>query len=615
MSSFYHPPSGKTFYVGGGIPGRSAYEEAVALGLFSGTAAEFIEWLRAPRMPLRFLPPVADVASLPAEAEPGDAAVVIETGRLHVWQDGAWGDGMPWVGGAGESIVGPPGPPLRLLAPVADAEGLPETAEPGDAVLVIATGELHVWQDGAWSAFPWIPDGADHLHPEATPEAAGFMSAADKAKLDGLSASGSGGAGASVGDVAAAIRAAAGVPEVGAYLLTLSGGNFGFLAAAPRQIGTCYDRIAAPASGMDMSAAAEAWSAAAYQVEPDEGVVAWLHPTNAAEEGGATHANRGGQLIATLTHANSDGAGNFAIKLPRPDADSPLHRGLAEGYAVRPRTDFGMTLMSGRPWRSCHVDLAAPIVADYPVHWEDEGGPSELRPGEMLRVDASLIGGPSPRVRARRSKLPGSPVPITVSDFASSSSTSPSAVEIAAGQHYFAVAFNVSSNVAPTLPEGKGYGAYSADDPEVVVAGLVDSQGSYTTPANRSVTVACCKPGAGSFSPGTFTGSQRIMRVLMDGALGLGFIRGNVGSGAANITPYPIELPDGGLAIWVAAFGHNAQPAVIPPGYTVYGAQTGAVSFIMFGTSDPDLAAAPVPIITPGWMTNNVAAGFCPLQR
>lgn len=41
MSSFYHAQSGKTVYVGGGIPGRSAYEEAVAGG-FQGTAAEWL---------------------------------------------------------------------------------------------------------------------------------------------------------------------------------------------------------------------------------------------------------------------------------------------------------------------------------------------------------------------------------------------------------------------------------------------------------------------------------------------------------------------------------------------------------------------------------------------
>lgn len=48
MSSFYHAQSGKMVYVGGGIPGRSAYEEAVAKG-FVGTEAEWLASLKGER--------------------------------------------------------------------------------------------------------------------------------------------------------------------------------------------------------------------------------------------------------------------------------------------------------------------------------------------------------------------------------------------------------------------------------------------------------------------------------------------------------------------------------------------------------------------------------------
>lgn len=110
MSSFHHAQSGKTFFVGGGIPGRSAYDEAVHLGLFTGTPEEFVLWLQG-----------ADGAAGPAGAD----------------------------GPAGPA--GPAGPPLHFLAPVAAEADVPAAAADGDAVLVEAAGELWVRQDGAWS--------------------------------------------------------------------------------------------------------------------------------------------------------------------------------------------------------------------------------------------------------------------------------------------------------------------------------------------------------------------------------------------------------------------------------------------------------------------------------
>lgn len=186
MSSFYHSQSGRTFFVGGGIPGRSAYDEAVHLGLFTGTPAEFVAWLQGqpgpqggpgapgpdgppgpPGPPLRFLAPVPGEGDLPAEAENGDAVLVEATGELRVRQQGQWSLPMLWVGPAGpegrDGPTSPAGPPPRFLAPVAEEAELPVEAQDGDVVLVEATGALWVWREDAWSvSLPWVgPTGAD----------------------------------------------------------------------------------------------------------------------------------------------------------------------------------------------------------------------------------------------------------------------------------------------------------------------------------------------------------------------------------------------------------------------------------------------------------------------
>lgn len=129
MSSFYHAQSGRTFYAGGGIAGRSAYDEAVYLGLFRGSPAEFVEWLRG---------------------QPGEAG-----------PEGASGEaGTPGPAGA----PGPVGPPLRFRPPVATLGDRPATADEGDLVLVEATGEVWTWRDGAWAfPMPWPGSISDAL--------------------------------------------------------------------------------------------------------------------------------------------------------------------------------------------------------------------------------------------------------------------------------------------------------------------------------------------------------------------------------------------------------------------------------------------------------------------
>lgn len=184
MSSYYHSQSGKTFFVGGGIPGRSAYQEAVHLGIFSGSPEEFLIWLQGsagpqgdpgaggspgpagpPGPPLRFIAPVATDDDLPGDAIDGDAVLVEAAGEVRVRQGGAWSQPILWVGPQGpagpDGPAGPVGRPPRFLAPIDDVESLPAEAEDGDLVLVAASGAVWVRQGGEWAwEIPWVgPDG------------------------------------------------------------------------------------------------------------------------------------------------------------------------------------------------------------------------------------------------------------------------------------------------------------------------------------------------------------------------------------------------------------------------------------------------------------------------
>lgn len=116
MSSFYHAQSGKTIYVGGGIPGRSAYEEAVAAG-FEGTAAE---WL----------------AALQVQGEPGPPGPPGDPGA----------PGQP----------GPPGPVTRAL-PILQLRA-PRLVRVGDQMICRPS----VWPpetEIASRSYGWLRDG------------------------------------------------------------------------------------------------------------------------------------------------------------------------------------------------------------------------------------------------------------------------------------------------------------------------------------------------------------------------------------------------------------------------------------------------------------------------
>lgn len=173
MSSFYHSQSGRTIYVGGGIPGRSAYDEAVYLGLFTGSPEEFIQFLHGapgqpgadgppgaegppgpegpPGQPLRWLAPVATEAARPAVAENGSAVLVEDIGRVWIWRDGGWAFSLPWRGPKGDA--GPPGPDGPPGTPGSD--GVPGPEGPpgvrGNAMLSdIGPPGTEVGIDGDW---------------------------------------------------------------------------------------------------------------------------------------------------------------------------------------------------------------------------------------------------------------------------------------------------------------------------------------------------------------------------------------------------------------------------------------------------------------------------------
>lgn len=150
MSSFHHSQSGRTIYVGGGIPGRSAYEEAVFLGLFEGSPEEFILWLQGPPgvgltgpagPPARFLPPVGTDAERPAAAEDNELVVVEETGRVWLWRDGTWAFSMPWAGPRGEGGAADLTEVLSLLANKANAADVAQAASDLAALAAVVAGK------------------------------------------------------------------------------------------------------------------------------------------------------------------------------------------------------------------------------------------------------------------------------------------------------------------------------------------------------------------------------------------------------------------------------------------------------------------------------------------
>lgn len=136
--------------------------------------------------PLRFLGLVTDEDNLPAEPQDGEAVFVEGTGEVWLARDGAWAVSLPWVGPEGPQgstgPQGPAGPPLRFLAPVEAESGLPAEAEDGDAIVVLATGALWLWQGGEWSfSVPWTGQpgepGPRGLQGEPGPAGPGGVSA------------------------------------------------------------------------------------------------------------------------------------------------------------------------------------------------------------------------------------------------------------------------------------------------------------------------------------------------------------------------------------------------------------------------------------------------------
>jgi hypothetical protein len=110
---------------------------------------------------LRFLSAVADATKLPATGQPGDTHLVISTGNMAVWDGTKWLDVGHIQGPTGpqgvQGIQGPQGPQgpvgrgIHVLSAVAAVTDLPTTGNrEGDAHLVTATGNLHIWEGGAW---------------------------------------------------------------------------------------------------------------------------------------------------------------------------------------------------------------------------------------------------------------------------------------------------------------------------------------------------------------------------------------------------------------------------------------------------------------------------------
>jgi hypothetical protein len=148
---------------------------------------------------VRILGSVPDVRSLPDGASPGDAYFVTNTNTLHIWSGTQWvandfvgpqGERGPQgqrgevgpTGPAGpegpmgpEGPVGPIGPGIRLLSAVPDVADLPTLGnQPGDAHLVTATGNLHVWgTDNAWHEIGHIQGPQGPAGPQGDPGPAG----------------------------------------------------------------------------------------------------------------------------------------------------------------------------------------------------------------------------------------------------------------------------------------------------------------------------------------------------------------------------------------------------------------------------------------------------------
>jgi hypothetical protein len=78
-----------------------------------------------------------------------------------------------------QGVPGPQGAGIRVRGAVPDAAALPGGAETGDAWVVVATGDVHIWSGLAWVALPHVegPQGQPGIQGPIGPEGPSAVSA------------------------------------------------------------------------------------------------------------------------------------------------------------------------------------------------------------------------------------------------------------------------------------------------------------------------------------------------------------------------------------------------------------------------------------------------------
>lgn len=161
--------------------------ENVAAGSPAPDAVGAVGWspVGSPTTGFRLIGTSPTVAALPAAGNTlGDMRLVDADGHVYLWgSDNAWHDigalqgpqGPPGLDGAqgaqgpagADGVQGPPGPPgdgIELLGSFPTEVDLPTDAQPGDAYIIEATGDLAVYgSDGQWRFLHTIvgPTGAE----------------------------------------------------------------------------------------------------------------------------------------------------------------------------------------------------------------------------------------------------------------------------------------------------------------------------------------------------------------------------------------------------------------------------------------------------------------------